>query len=41
MRPTTFCERVGEVEAKAVVTTMHHSLAEVRPKTPGDTRCGD
>ena len=37
LRLKTFCETGGDVEAKALVIAMHHSLAEVEAETPGDT----
>ena len=30
-------EKVGDVKVKALVCTLHHSLAEVEAATPGDT----
>ena len=32
MTPNGFGETVGDVEAEAIVNTMHHSLAEVEVK---------
>jgi len=37
LKPTTFCETVGDKKGKAIVITMHYSLAEVETETPGDT----
>ena len=37
LRPTTFCETVGDVYTKALVNTMHYSLEEVETKAPVDT----
>ena len=34
MRPTTFCETVGDVEVVALLKTMHYSLAEMKAETP-------
>ena len=34
MRPTIFCETVGDVEAQAPVITIHHNLAQVKAETP-------
>ena len=31
------CETVGNVEGKALVITMDHSLLEAETETPGDT----
>ena len=33
MRPTTFCETVGDVEAVVLLKTMHYSLAEIKTET--------
>ena len=30
LRPTTFCDTVGDVEAVALLNTMHYSLAEIK-----------
>ena len=37
LRPKTFFKNVGDVEVKALVMTMPHSLAEAQVKKPGDT----
>ena len=37
MRPKPFGETEGDLEGKALVTTMHYSLAEAETKTRGDT----
>lgn len=37
MRPKPFCETEGDLEGKALVTTMHYSLAEAETETRGDT----
>ena len=37
LRPTTFCERVGDVYTKALVNAMHYSLEEVETKAPVHT----
>ena len=37
LRLKTFRETGGDVEAKALVIAMHHSLVEVEAETPGDT----
>ena len=34
LRPTTFCETVGDVEAVVFLNTMHYSLAEIKTETP-------
>ena len=33
LRPTTFCETVGAVEAVVLLNTMHYSLAEIKSET--------
>ena len=30
LRPTTFCETVGDVQAVALLNTIHYSLAEMK-----------
>ena len=37
MRPTTFCETVGDVDAEGLVIKIHPSLAKVKAERPGDT----
>ena len=37
MKPTTFCETLGNAEGEALVITMLYSLAEGEVETPGDT----
>ena len=34
LRPTTFCETVGDLEAVVLLNTMHYSLAEIKTETP-------
>ena len=34
MRPTTFCETVGDVEAVVLLNTMHYSLPDIKTETP-------
>ena len=34
MRPTNFCETVGDVEAVVLLNTIHYSLAEIKTETP-------
>ena len=39
MRTATFYETVGDVETKALVSTMYHSLAEVEAEGAVNTLC--
>ena len=34
LRPTTFCETVGDVMAVALLNKIHYSLAEMKAATP-------